>query len=294
MEYITDCPSLYKGGRFSGVFTKLRVLELEEYAKVILLDTDLIIRKSIDELFWRQAPAALRRSPKGWKDHVKIDGSEFFNKEAEQTGGINAGVVLLEPSREVLRQMEFELAIDDLPEHAPSTMPEQDFLSRFYINRWWSLGVQYNYQLHQLAFCDRPGYRNCIRRKMEYDEIFVIHYSALPKPVDKHIAPEYVDMDFSQFMSKLKEAYTKGVNSDRYHLSELEDTAVIVDWIGWVTAKAVMEWTQHFQTLMKEHQNEISRLCDAASAERRNPKGETPGRARLLNRPAQRTSVASG
>ena len=47
--------------RFSRVFTKLLVLELEEYHKVLLLDSDLLVKTNVDELFEHQAPAAMFR-----------------------------------------------------------------------------------------------------------------------------------------------------------------------------------------------------------------------------------------
>ena len=38
--------------------------------------------------------------------------------------------------------------------------PEQDYLTRFYAHEEWTcLGIQWNFQLHQIAYCCRPGLR---------------------------------------------------------------------------------------------------------------------------------------
>ena len=35
--------------------------------------------------------------------------------------------------------------------------PEQDYLTRYDVESLYCLGIQWNYQLHQLAFCSRAG-----------------------------------------------------------------------------------------------------------------------------------------
>src|SRR5690242_2106210 len=44
--------------RFDKVFTKLRAWELEEFDKVVLLDADMVVTKSLDSLFDRPELAA--------------------------------------------------------------------------------------------------------------------------------------------------------------------------------------------------------------------------------------------
>jgi len=89
--------------RFEKVFTKLRVLGLVEFEKVLLLDIDLIIMSNIDDLFQLPAPAAMRRGMNdGYYTHVHgdpIDGKSFFLGSDHkispwgQATGINAGVM---------------------------------------------------------------------------------------------------------------------------------------------------------------------------------------------------------
>ena len=50
------------GGRFTYVFTKLHVLSLTEYTKVLLLDLDIAVLRCPDDLFELSAPAAMHRS----------------------------------------------------------------------------------------------------------------------------------------------------------------------------------------------------------------------------------------
>lgn len=174
---------IYKGGRFSGVFTKIHCLNLIEFDKIIFLDTDLLVRESIDHLFERKAPAALRRQARGdCPDDTKIDGNGLYFNHGALAGGINAGVMLLKPKESDYRNIKQAIRIEDCPAHSPSTQPEQDFLTKWYMDEWWSLGVQYNYQLHQFAYCVRPGNENGQRLRMSYDDVYVVHYSAEPKP----------------------------------------------------------------------------------------------------------------
>ena len=56
---------LYPSGRLALVFTKLHAVAMVKYDKVIVLDTDVLIRNDMDELFEREAPAAVRRHPQG-------------------------------------------------------------------------------------------------------------------------------------------------------------------------------------------------------------------------------------
>lgn len=47
--------------RFEFVFTKLRVFDMIEYAKICLLDVDMLVLRNIDSLFNLSAPAAMGR-----------------------------------------------------------------------------------------------------------------------------------------------------------------------------------------------------------------------------------------
>ena len=52
--------------RFQRVFTKLSVMKLTEYEKVVLLDADMLVVRNVDEIFGFRAPAGFMR---GWRDY---------------------------------------------------------------------------------------------------------------------------------------------------------------------------------------------------------------------------------
>ena len=160
VEHVRADAGLFYGGkdrsRFSGVFTKLHCLSLVEYDKVLMLDIDLSIIGCMDPLFNLQAPAALWRGEAQTLEHgFSIDGRCFFGGAKSgwgQTGGINAGVMLLAPDKQVFERAIEEVEADFHPERIACTGPEQDYLSRFFAQGWTHLSVLYNFQLHHLWF----------------------------------------------------------------------------------------------------------------------------------------------
>ena len=102
VRYVNATSALFSnpGNRFASVFTKLRALQLVEYSKILMMDSDLLVRQNIDELFDMPAPAAMARGAfNGYKHGEPIDGSVFFAGRSGfspwgQGHGINAGVML--------------------------------------------------------------------------------------------------------------------------------------------------------------------------------------------------------
>eukprot|EP00973_Karenia_brevis_P014340 1953121-Karenia_brevis.AAC.1 len=165
VEYITASNDLFHhtGGRFDGVFTKLHVLSLTDYSKVLMLDLDLVILQNIDGLFTLEAPAAMMRGSLNQPAHGDdIEGWRFFAGEEDsdnanyyafgQHGGINAGVMLLAPNKETYHRALREVTQFLHPERIPGAGPEQDYLSRLFAPHWTHIGVEYNFQLHQLFY----------------------------------------------------------------------------------------------------------------------------------------------
>ena len=82
-SYIHACDALlkhhHKSGRFAHVFTKLRALELVDFHKVLVLDTDLVIRRCVDDLFELRSPAAMKRGDSyEYRHGERIAGSHFL------------------------------------------------------------------------------------------------------------------------------------------------------------------------------------------------------------------------
>ena len=53
--------------RFQRVFTKLSVMKLTEYEKVVLLDADMLVVRNVDEIFGFQAPAGFMRGCRDYR-----------------------------------------------------------------------------------------------------------------------------------------------------------------------------------------------------------------------------------
>lgn len=219
-----------KGGRFAGTFTKLHAMGLSNYVKVLLLDIDLVILESLDHLFELQAPAALARGPNDKAHGARVDGRRFFLGDDGsgdkdwwewcwgQNGGINAGVVLLEPNDLLFQRAKREVMQELHPEHIPGSGPEQDYLSRFYAPYWSHISVKYNYQLHHVFY----GLESVLpwwtaskeepredwlpaRLKLPPEEVAVIHFSGTLKMWDRDYsvgchagAPGESDADFAE------------------------------------------------------------------------------------------------
>jgi len=182
--------------RFDKVFTKLRVLGLTDFAKVLMMDIDLIVLGNIDDLFELQAPAALRRgmNDNRWplKTGDPIEGRPFFGGRDSSSAqwswgqgtGINAGVMLLQPDQAVLDEMLTEIMEPNHPSHVRGNGPEQDYLSRYWADAPWSyLGVEYNFQLHQMFFALHPNWASNAERAEFFkhpEKIKVVHFSGAP------------------------------------------------------------------------------------------------------------------
>ena len=155
------------GTRFDGVFTKLHVLGLTEYTKVLMMDLDLAVLCCLDELFKLPAPAAMHRNLWGAKHGDRINGREFFAGDTAdedgniyewcQCGGINAGIMLLEPNENLYKQVLRDVTLPYHPERIPGNGPEQDYLSRVFAPSWRHISAAYNFQLHRVFHSLEPA-----------------------------------------------------------------------------------------------------------------------------------------
>ena len=208
-----------QGTRFDGVFTKLHALSLVEYTKVLMLDLDLAIMKNADELFTLPAPAAMQRGSSSKVHGTPIDGRRFFASERVQhgngayewgqQGGINAGVMLLEPNAKIHERALKEVSLQVHPERIPGAGPEQDYLSRFFAPSWTHIGVIYNYQLHQAFYAlehflahSMSGHASedawCPERiAVDTEDLRIIHFSGELKMWDRDFLGDESDSDFA-------------------------------------------------------------------------------------------------
>ena len=199
VQYIDGVSDLYirKGNIFDGVFTKLAVWTLDDYAKVILLDLDVIPLKPLDNLFELPCPAAMVRGQGEFNHGDKVDGDRFFGAENYhdypwgQSGRINAGLILLQPDHGVFERMLSEVTCKNHPCHVAGSGPEQDYLSRFFAAQrespWHHISVAWNYQLHQSIFA--------IERVMEWRAFMETSVGQVFSQADKEWLPERLRMD---------------------------------------------------------------------------------------------------
>lgn len=194
---------LEKNTRFIDVFTKLQCLTLIDYAKIIMLDLDMIIAKNIDHLFELNSPAACIK-----KYDVKYGRkipSKLICRGNKLVGSINAGLMLLEPSL-----TEYESIVEDISKNEQIfsfKYPEQDYLSLRYCDQWTSIPFNYNFQF---------GLTKRVRiMRYKIHAIYVIHYSSSYKPwyylIDGHV-PNADEANFidqhQKYFGTWRDAYT--------------------------------------------------------------------------------------
>ena len=223
--------------RFKHVFTKLRVMELVEFRRIVLLDADMMVKGgTVDEMFDVEVPAALFR---GRRDHTPGKArpqNTYYNSTGKLIGGINAGAIVLEPSKAEFKQMQNALRHRGHRCHVPSNQPEQDFLTRWYDKRWRGLNAKFNYQLHQLLLAKDHEELQCDRFRVNYDQVRIVHYSTDKKPstlildpkrptihdfidefIGKHGEPllprikHYIVEAMAQWKRKFEEAWIRGI-----------------------------------------------------------------------------------
>lgn len=149
--------------RFNEVWTKLRAFELTEYSRVALVDSDMLVRHNMDELFsdpyvfgdegrgeWIGAswactcnPNNIKTYPDDWiPQNCGFTGQQL--PDARDCGSvpqptentkrparlINSGLVLLRPSKETMDEMVETINTD--PRIPGYRFPDQDFLADFF------------------------------------------------------------------------------------------------------------------------------------------------------------------
>ena len=218
VEYL-DGNSLYNGSCLCR-FTKLRALNLTEFSSIVLIDTNLLVRGCIGELFRRPAPSGMRRHVSAeYEDGELIPSAAFVDKDGYLKSGINAGVMVLKPCVPEFDKMCEELktfAVENQPRCLKSGMPEQDYLTRLYNGRWRNFSVCYNSQPHQIACTDRRGLENCYCFSMDYEQdLKIVHFSAPVNPRDFLLDSKYANMKEMDFAEEVFCRDMNGYRTDR-------------------------------------------------------------------------------
>ena len=186
--------------RLQGVYSKLQTVKIFssgpwEQRRFLLMDADMLVRANLDDAFGYEVPAAVMRGDRDTCLFAKRPSHTYFQPDATMRrgdshptmkGGINAGLVLFEPSEDAYEDMMSSL--DRFVPH--SKMAEQEFLS-WHWGRKGKLNAmhkKFNFQIHQLYFASPvppPGEeRQSSFAYMvdHHEEIRVFHFSADQKP----------------------------------------------------------------------------------------------------------------
>ncbi|GBE77924.1 nucleotide-diphospho-sugar transferase [Sparassis latifolia] len=182
--------------RFSDTWTKLRCFELEEYDRLVMLDSDMIIMRNMDELMdlelprdWIAAahvcacnPRKLPHYPADWVPancaHTSMVHPEALSSPPTITESsprpytqLNSGTVVLHPSHELSEGLKHFLSTSPL---VPTfSFPDQDLLSAFFKGKWKPLPWCYN-ALKPLRLIHKPMWRD--------EEVRCLHYILKDKP----------------------------------------------------------------------------------------------------------------
>lgn len=170
--YINDNIFVDKNTRFKEVFTKLNLFKLTQYDKIIILDLDMFVLHNMDHLFELPAPAAKYRDRTmnlGFGE--KIPNNLIKIKNGRIHNGINAGLMLLEPSEQEFNDIFKELDTK-LPYKLKSS--EQDYLGYRYRNKWTNIDARYN--------CQFTIKEEMFPSNYTIHDIYNLHYSWILNP----------------------------------------------------------------------------------------------------------------
>jgi len=197
--------------RFKEVWTKLRVFELTQYDRIVLLDADMIVMRRMDELMDLPLakdeiaaahvcacnPLRLKHYPADWVPencaYTPLSHPTGLTAPTQITGSsprphflLNSGLVVLSPSTE-LAQAIYE-HLDTSPLLPNWSFADQDLLSDFFKGGWKPLPWCYN-ALKTLMIIHAPLWRD--------EEVRCLHYILAVKPWHARVPKEGGEFDKS-------------------------------------------------------------------------------------------------
>ncbi|KAE9410993.1 nucleotide-diphospho-sugar transferase [Gymnopus androsaceus JB14] len=179
--------------RFKDTWTKLRAFELEGFERIVLLDADMLIKRSMDELFDLPLapdeiaavhvcacnPMKYAHYPADWIPqncaHTAVQDPFSLPPTWTPTsprpyGQLNSGTVVLNPSPALGQAIVHYLNTENLESFA---FPDQDLLTAFFKGKWKPLPWYYN-ALKPLRLVHSQMWRD--------DEVRCLHYIFKDKP----------------------------------------------------------------------------------------------------------------
>ncbi|KAI0318474.1 nucleotide-diphospho-sugar transferase [Amylostereum chailletii] len=185
--------------RFADTWTKLRAFELEEYKRVVMLDSDMLVRRNIDDLMelkdlpddWIAAAHACTCNPRGLKHYpadwipqncaytpllrsetTMVPEPSAIEPSSPRTYALlNSGLVVLTPSAVRAKEIEDFIRTSELVPNFK--FPDQDLLAEVFRGKWKPLPWTYN---------GLKTLRNIHEGLWHDDEVRLVHYILHDKP----------------------------------------------------------------------------------------------------------------
>ncbi|KAJ3558036.1 hypothetical protein NM688_g1145 [Phlebia brevispora] len=226
--------------RFQDTWTKLRAFELAEYDRIVLLDSDMIVMRNMDELMdldlpsdWIAAahactcnPRRLPHYPKDWIPqncaHSSVKHPEALTQPFEITPSsprthrlLNSGSIVLTPSHDLAQDI--RKFLQESPLVPTFQFPDQDLLAAYFYGRWKVLPWCYN-ALKTLREIHKPLWRD--------EEIRCLHYILHDKPwsTPRGTAGDYEEVHqwwwdrFDRLAEDMQSTHTDGWEVIRAHV----------------------------------------------------------------------------
>ena len=160
--------------RFQKIYTKLNILRLTEYDKIVYIDADLFPIRNFTHLLTLPAPAANNdiMPPANLLTPPARHGERLSERETScnlpRFAGINAGLMVLEPSEKAFQDM-----MRDLPNTPYHCWPEQRWITKYYSGKWTHIHPRFNYQTTAHESMGSPA---CVKN------VFGLHFTGAGKP----------------------------------------------------------------------------------------------------------------
>ena len=261
--------------RLHGVYSKLLVWKLfgqgeMRLAKVLMMDVDMLARSNVDEIFQTDCPAGVMRGvidtclfdSRDPKSFMGAPEHEIIAGKKPMAGGVNGGLILLQPSVQEYNRM-YEFLMSKWKNNS-NKMAEQEFLSFWYgrrdaRTRWKPLHKKFNFQLHQLFLSNGPLVPGGQSRGSSYWEmakspdhlVRIWHYSSLHKPVqclEQHLLAECqwsdLEMGVQTFIHDMAQQELGRRTLDSTHVRPF-----LASVIEPCNAKATEEWLEAWRLM---------------------------------------------